>query len=224
MKEHLTSLASLMGMLALVTSLLHTFFPPELRFAFLGLLHRLTRNFLSSYSYFDITEIDGVSTNELYNAVQLYLSQSASISGGGSTRLSLTWPVNSSAFTYTLSNNDRVEDWFQGMPVVWEHVVVPRQNGTAFSWRPLPDEKRGFTLRIRKRDRALLLPKYLEHIMETATEIRRRYEDFTWYLNWCSVDTHTHTHIYLLASPGNWNYHARSFTRLVTQELPYNYI
>ncbi|KAF3339273.1 putative mitochondrial chaperone BCS1-B [Carex littledalei] len=183
MKEHLTSLASLMGMLALVTSLIHTFFPPQLRLAFLGLLHRLTRNFLSSYSYFDITEIDGVSTNELYNAVQLYLSESASVSGDGGTRLSLTRPVNSSAFTYTLSNNDRVEDFFQGMPVVWEHVVVPRQNGTAFSWRPLPDEKRGFTLRIRKRDRALLLPMYLEHIMETATEIRRRSQDRLLYTN-----------------------------------------
>jgi Domain associated at C-terminal with AAA len=184
MKEHWASLASLMGVLALCTSLLHTLFPPELRLIFLGLLHRLSRNFLSSYAYFDITEIDSVSTNELYNAVQLYLSESAAVSGGG-TRLSLTRAVNSSAFTYTLSNNDRVNDWFQGKPVVWEHVVVPRQNGGAFSWRPLPDEKRGFTLRIRKRDRPVLLPKYLDHIMEMAAEIRRRYDEFTWYTLIC---------------------------------------
>ncbi|KAJ4745097.1 P-loop containing nucleoside triphosphate hydrolases superfamily protein [Rhynchospora pubera] len=183
MKEHWTSLASLMGVLAFLTSILHTLFPPELRLVFLGLIRRLTRNILSSYAYFDITEIDGVSTNELYSAVQLYLSKSAAISAGCGTRLSLTRPVNSSAFTYTLSNNDRVDDCFQGKPVVWEHVVVPRQNGGSFSWRPLPDEKRGFTLRIRKKDRAALLPKYLDHIMETAAEIRRRSQDRLLYTN-----------------------------------------
>ncbi|GMY35385.1 AAA-ATPase At5g57480 [Fagus crenata] len=149
MKEYWTSLASLLGVLAFCQSLLQVVFPPELRFATVKLFNRMFHWF-SSFCYFDITEIDGVNTNELYNAVQLYLSSSVSITGS---RLSLTRALNSSAITFGLSNNDSIVDTFNGVSVLWEHVVTQRQSQT-FSWRPLPEEKRGFTLRIRKRDKA----------------------------------------------------------------------
>nr|CAD1825509.1 unnamed protein product [Ananas comosus var. bracteatus] len=50
--------------------------PAELRVAFATLLRRLSGAF-SPYCYFEIPEIDGVNTNELYNAVHLYLSRAA---------------------------------------------------------------------------------------------------------------------------------------------------
>lgn len=172
MKELWTSLASLMGVLAFCQSILHAVFPPELRFASVKLFNRIFHWF-SSYCYFDITEIDGVNTNELYNAVQLYLSSSASITGS---RLSLTRALNSSAITFGLSNNDRLIDTFKGVLVNWEHVVTQRQ-AQSFSWRPLPEEKRGFTLRIKKKDKALILDSYLDYIMEKANEIKRSNQD-----------------------------------------------
>ncbi|XP_008811301.1 AAA-ATPase At4g25835 [Phoenix dactylifera] len=178
MKEFWTSLASLMGVFAFCQSLLHAVFPPELRFATAKLFNRLF-NCFSSYCYFDITEIDGVNTNELYNAVQVYLSSSASVAGS---RLSLTRALNSSAFTFGLSNNDRLVDTFRGATATWEHVVTQRQAQT-FSWRPLPDEKRGFTLRIEKKDKPLILQAYLDHIMDTANDIRRRNQDRLLYTN-----------------------------------------
>ncbi|XP_052180425.1 AAA-ATPase At5g57480-like [Diospyros lotus] len=178
MKELWTSLASIMGVWAFCQSLLHTVFPPELRFASLRIVSRLFSSF-SSYCFYDITEIDGVNTNELYNAVQLYLSSSASIAGS---RLSLTRAVNSSAITFGLSNNDSLVDVFQGVPVLWEHVVTQRQNQT-LSWRPLPEEKRGFTLRIKKKDKSLILDSYLDHIMEKANDIRRKNQDRFLYTN-----------------------------------------
>ncbi|XP_010259830.1 PREDICTED: AAA-ATPase At5g57480 [Nelumbo nucifera] len=178
MKEFWTSLASLMGVFAFCQSLLHAVFPPELRFASVKFFNRIF-NWFSSYCYFDITEIDGVNTNELYNAVQLYLSSSASITGS---RLSLTRALNSSAFTFGLSNNDCLVDTFNGVTAWWEHVVTQRQTQT-FSWRPLPDEKRGFTLRIRKKDKALILDSYLDYIMDRASEIRRKNQDRLLYTN-----------------------------------------
>ncbi|KAL7193827.1 hypothetical protein ACSBR2_025458 [Camellia fascicularis] len=178
MKELWTSLVSVMGVWAFCQSLLHTVLPPELRFASLKLFQRLF-NWFSSYCFYEITEIDGVNTNELYNSAQLYLSSSASISGN---RLSLSRSTNSSAVTFSLSNNDRLLDVFRGVSVVWEHVVTHRQSHT-FSWRPLPDEKRGFTLRIRKKDKNLILQSYLDHIMEKATEIRRNNQDRFLYTN-----------------------------------------
>uniref|UniRef100_A0A5B7B5W0 AAA+ ATPase domain-containing protein n=1 Tax=Davidia involucrata TaxID=16924 RepID=A0A5B7B5W0_DAVIN len=178
MKELWTTMASMMGVWAFCQSLLHTVFPPELRFAFLKLFNRFF-NWFSSYCYFDITEIDGVNTNELYNAVQLYLSSSASVAGS---RLSLTRGLNSSAITFGLSNNDRLVDVYNGAAVLWEHVVTQRQSQT-FSWRPLPEEKRGFTLRINKKDKPLILESYLDYIMDKANEIRRKNQDRFLYTN-----------------------------------------
>ncbi|KAK9078876.1 hypothetical protein SSX86_002934 [Deinandra increscens subsp. villosa] len=185
MKELWTTMASLMGVLAFTQTLLHTVIPPELRFAFLKLFQRLF-NCFSSYCYYEITEIDGVNTNELYNAVQLYLSSSASSSASAaaasSNRLSLTRGLNSSVITFGLANNDRLSDVFNGVSVVWEHIVTPRQAQT-FSWRPLPEEKRGFTLRINKRDKPHILEDYLDFITEKANEIRRKNQDRLLYTN-----------------------------------------
>ncbi|XP_047944569.1 AAA-ATPase At5g57480 [Salvia hispanica] len=178
MKEMWTTMASIMGVWAFGQSLLHTVFPPELRFASLKLFHRVF-SYFSSYCYYDITEIDGVNTNELYNAVQLYLSSSASISG---TRLSLTRGLNSSSITFGLSNNDRLIDSFKGATVEWEHVVTQRQSQT-FSWRPLPEEKRGFTLRVRKKHKHLVLTSYLDFVMEKANDLRRKNQDRLLYTN-----------------------------------------
>ncbi|KAL3643037.1 hypothetical protein CASFOL_013852 [Castilleja foliolosa] len=178
MKEIWTTMASMMGVWAFCQSLLQTVFPPELRFASLKFLHRLF-SYFSSYCYYDITEIDGVNTNELYNAVQLYLSSSASISG---TRLSLTRGLNSSSITFGLSSNDRLVDTFDGATVEWEHVVTQRQSQT-FSWRPMPEEKRGFTLRVRKKNKHLVLTSYLDFVMEKANDLRRKNQDRLLYTN-----------------------------------------
>ncbi|URE02155.1 AAA-type ATPase family protein [Musa troglodytarum] len=178
MKEVWTSLVSIMGVFAFFQSILHVVLPPELLFAAAKLFHRLFRCF-STYCYFDITEMDGVNTNELYHAVQLYLSRSASIAAS---RLSLSRGLNSSAFTFGLASNDRLVDSFRGASATWEHAVSQRQP-QAISWQPLPEEKRSFTLRIKKKDKPLLLPAYLDHIMETATEIRRRNQDRLLYTN-----------------------------------------
>ncbi|XP_019182206.1 PREDICTED: AAA-ATPase At5g57480-like [Ipomoea nil] len=180
MKEFWTTLASVMGVWAFCQSLLHTVFPPELRFATVKFLHRLC-SWFSAYCYYDITEIDGVNTNELYNAVQLYLSSSAAGASAGN-RLSLTRGLNSTTITFGLSNNDSLADTFNGVSVVWEHVVTPRQS-TAFTWRPLPEEKRGFLLRAKKKDKATVLGAYLDFVMEKANEIRRKNQDRLLYTN-----------------------------------------
>ncbi|KAK3437714.1 hypothetical protein EUGRSUZ_C02465 [Eucalyptus grandis] len=179
MKEIWTSLASLPAVLAFCQTLLQVMFPPELRFASLHFLNRAL-NCFSSYCCYDINEIVGVNTNDaddLYNAVQLYLSSSASASASASgSRLSLTRAGNSSATNFGLSNNDCIDDVFDGVAVQWEHVVMQRQSQT-FLGPPLPDEKRWFTLRIRKRDKGLILDSYLDHIRNKANDIRRKNQE-----------------------------------------------
>lgn len=179
MKEYWTALASLMGAFAFLQGVVHAVFPAELRAVVARLLGRLTRAF-SPYCYFDVTEMEGMSTNEIYDAVQLYLSSTAAPASGA--RLSLSRRLNASSFTFGLAASDRVVDTFAGAAVTWEHVVAPRQ-GQGFSWRPLPEEKRRFTLRIRRGDRDKLLPAYLDHIIAAAVDIRRRSQDRMLYTN-----------------------------------------
>lgn len=178
MKEIWTTFASIMGIWAFSQSLFQAFFPPEFRFATLKFLNRIC-SWFSAYCYYDITEIDGVNTNELYNAVQLYLSSSACVAGN---RLSLTRGLNSSSITFGLSNNDSLMDTFNGVNVLWEHVVIPR-NSQTFSWRPLPEEKRGFLLRAKKKDKTVVLGAYLDYVMDKANEIRRKNQDRLLYTN-----------------------------------------
>uniref|UniRef100_A0A0D9XE06 AAA+ ATPase domain-containing protein n=1 Tax=Leersia perrieri TaxID=77586 RepID=A0A0D9XE06_9ORYZ len=179
MKEYWTWLASVMGAVVFLQGVLHAVFPAELRAAVARLVARATRAF-SPYCYFDVTETEGMSTNEIYDAVQLYLSSNAAPAAGA--RLSLSRHHNASSFTFGLAASDRVHDAFLGAAVTWEHVVAPRQS-QGFSWRPLPEEKRRFTLRIRRGDRDKLLPAYLDHILAAAAEIRRRSQDRLLYTN-----------------------------------------
>lgn len=59
---------------------------------------------------------------------------------------------------------------------------MQRQSQT-FSWRPLPEEKRGFTLRVKKKDKAIILGSYLDFVMDKANEIRRNNQDRLLYTN-----------------------------------------
>uniref|UniRef100_A0A1J3F152 Putative mitochondrial chaperone BCS1-B n=1 Tax=Noccaea caerulescens TaxID=107243 RepID=A0A1J3F152_NOCCA len=196
MSDYWTTMASLLGMLAFCQTILQLVFPPELRLAAIHLLTRI-RHVFSSHIYFDITEIDGVNTNELYNAVQLYLSSSVTVNGAVSsssnTRLSLTRVPNSSSVTFGLSNNDRITDVFNGVTVLWEHVVVQRQ-AQSFSWRPMPEEKRGFTLQINKRDKSIVLDSYLDYIVGKSEEIHRRNEERLLYTNSRGVSLDSRSH------------------------------
>ncbi|KAL3746056.1 hypothetical protein ACJRO7_015067 [Eucalyptus globulus] len=172
--EFWTPLASLLAVVAFCQALLQVVFPPELRFTSLKFLNRALN------CCYDITQMDGVNTNELYNAVQLYLSLFASASGS---RLSLTCAINSSATTFGLSNNDCINDVFNGVAVQWEPAVTQGQSQTFSGW-PFPDKKRGFTLWIWKRDKNLIVDSYLDYITGTANDIRRKSQQRLLYTNY----------------------------------------
>jgi hypothetical protein len=104
MREIWKSLASMMGVLAFSQTLLHALLPPELRYALRKFINHML-NWFSSYTYFDIMEVEGVNTNDLYSAVQLHLTNSPSISAR---RVNLSRAKNSSSFTFTLANNDKI--------------------------------------------------------------------------------------------------------------------
>jgi len=183
MREIWTYLASLMGVLAFCQTLLQTLLPPALRHALVIFTSRMFNRF-SAYTYFDIMEVDGVNIDDLYRAVQLHLSNSPSISAR---RLNLSRAKNSSSFTFSLANNDKIVDKYGGVSIWWEHHVTERQN-QPIPWRPLPEQKRSFVLCIHKNHKERILNSYLEHIMEHALEIRRKNQERLLYTNSKSME------------------------------------
>ncbi|KAI6680760.1 hypothetical protein NL676_034641 [Syzygium grande] len=180
MMEFWTSMASFLGIQTVCQTLLQAVLPMDLRHASLKFLDRALRCF-SSNCYCDIPETEGVNTNEIYNAVQLYLSSLVSGSGSAS-RLSITRARNSGVTTFGLSNNDCIADVFDGVAVQWEHVVPQRPSQTP-AWEHLPYEQRSFKLQIRKRNKDLILNSYLDYIMSKAKDIRRNNQERLIYTN-----------------------------------------
>lgn len=169
---------SLLGFAAFAQTILHSVLPLEVRLM-LGRLTSGLADWFSSYSFIDIPEFDGVTSNELYSAIKLHLSTSSSLRAR---RFHLCRPVNSSNFSYSPANNERLPETFEGANVWWEHHVTVKEN-RGYSWRPMPDENRCFILKVHKNDKDRVLVPYLEHIMENAKEIRRLNRDRLLYTN-----------------------------------------
>ncbi|KAE8651651.1 AAA-ATPase At5g57480 [Cucumis sativus] len=167
MEYYWSTMASLLAFIAF----LQTLFPPILSFT------TTIFSSFSSYLYFDITDIDGFNTNELYSAVQLYLTSSLSTTTpAATTRLSLTRQLNSSALTFSLQNNASISDQFNGVSLQWLHIVTPRHLHN--TWRTIfPEHKRQFTLKFKKQHKSLILNSYFDHITQIANDIRRRNQD-----------------------------------------------
>lgn len=180
--ELLTAMTSLMAIMALRQTVVHGLMqayaslPLEIRVAFNRFIHRIL-SWFSAYSHFEIMDVDGVNTNELYSDVQLHLTNSPSISA---TRISRA--RNSSYFSFSLADNGKFDDKYNGVSIWWEHRVTQRQSNS-FSWRSLPEEKRAFVLWIPKKNTETILTPYLEHIVEHASEIRRKKRDRLLYTN-----------------------------------------
>ncbi|KAJ7297729.1 hypothetical protein O6H91_20G036800 [Diphasiastrum complanatum] len=169
-----TSLGSLLGLIAFVQSLM----PPEFRYAF-SRFGRFLFDYLSWYNYFDVHEFDGITSNELYNCVQLHLSSSASTSAQ---RATLCRAKNSNKITYSLARSEKVSEKFKGAQVWWQHHIQERAAQVSI-WERGSDEKRYYSLKIRKQDRDRVLADYLDHILNHAKQLQHGNREKQLYTN-----------------------------------------
>eukprot|EP01018_Ginkgo_biloba_P005074 Gb_27802 [translate_table: standard] len=134
------------------------------------------KDFYSPNSYLEIPEFNGycgVDLNELYRSVQLYLnSLDAAVH---SRRVSVSRSKNSSHLSFTLAPNQTMEDEFQGARLWWTHNVESMPESL--------EEKRSFTLKMKKPDRTRVLSDYLDHVAYCAEEFDSRSRDRKLYTN-----------------------------------------
>ncbi|GLJ12446.1 hypothetical protein SUGI_0190960 [Cryptomeria japonica] len=134
------------------------------------------KDFYSPNSYVEIPEFNGycgVDMNELYRSVQIYLNSLHA--AAHSRRVSVSRAKNSSHLSYTLAPDQTMEDIFAGARLWWTHNVDPVPDSL--------DERRSFTLKMKKPDRTRILGDYLEHVAYCAEEYDSRSRDRKLYTN-----------------------------------------
>lgn len=100
--------------------------------------------------------------------------------------VNLCRPRNATQNTFSLAHNESVEESFQGATLWWSHEVSARPQAGGFnSWgseAPM-DEKRKYTLKMRKGDKSRVLDAYVQHIIDVAGEVKDRSRDRLLYTN-----------------------------------------
>lgn len=167
--------AAMLGVLSFLRGLL----PKEYGYMFDTWIRRALSH-ITPYVLFDIPEFYGAGGNEIYDYVQSYLSSSTAIAAQ---HVNLCRPKNATQNTFSLAHHETVEDTFMGAKVWWTHEISTRQQPTLQWGDNVNDEKRKYTLKIRKKDKTRILDKYVQHVMDIAKSEKELSRDRLLYTN-----------------------------------------
>ncbi|CAM6100085.1 unnamed protein product [Calypogeia fissa] len=171
---------SWMGTVLAVVGIMRGVLPAEYRDSMTGFL-RTWINFLTPYAYFVIPEFEGANLNELYLSVQSYLSTKTAT---GALVSNLSQPKNAKTITFSLANDQRVMETFDGVKVEWRHIIQEKKNtNLSVSNDPNSDEKRSFKLKVHRSQKEQILAGYFSHISAQAKLIQRENRDLQLYTN-----------------------------------------
>ena len=161
------SFGTLLGLMALISSVL----PSDLRISASHVIRLIISHF-SQYVQYTIPEFDGANMNELYLAIELYLSTPAAKLAK---KINLTLPKNSSSLVFGLDEyTESIPDFSfkPGSFKAWWLFRSHEPSKPSFSWREeVPDVRRYLILSIKKKDREVL-NSYMDHIMARAKEMK----------------------------------------------------
>ncbi|KAH7352944.1 hypothetical protein KP509_19G071000 [Ceratopteris richardii] len=173
MEVLMSKLFNLMGAFAL----LQTLIPPALRqYIDRGLSMLWERLFRCGDSFMEI-QVDEKAAgnrglNELYRQVGVYVGSLRSALNTQARLKAYRW-VDAAAISFSLHDNESIDDSFDGVHVSWTHSVMEKENGGNNPYCG-DSAQRSFTLRFLKRDREIILPAYLDHVSKVSADIERK--------------------------------------------------
>lgn len=145
---------------------------------------RVIKGLLNPFCYFAINEFEGSLPNDLYRDIHLHLESRKAYNKAK--RVTLFRQPNTSSVTMRLADsNDVVVDVYKGMTVWWTHyesrdrpIVYRGPYGGGGG-----STERKFQLKIRKRDKARLLPEYLDYIAKNSSTYSGKMRDIKIFTN-----------------------------------------
>ncbi|XP_010425637.1 PREDICTED: AAA-ATPase At3g28580 [Camelina sativa] len=144
------------------------------------LFHRIFSPF---YPYIQITfhEYSGehFKRSEAYLGIQSYLSKDSS---ARAKKLKASTTKGSKSLVLSMDDKEEITDDFEGVRVWWQSKKegASRQS---FSFYPEADEKRFYMLRFHRRDREVIIKKYLDHVMREGKTIELKNRERKLYSN-----------------------------------------
>ncbi|KAK2969941.1 hypothetical protein RJ640_000018 [Escallonia rubra] len=149
-----------------VRNMINHFIPKRLQEKIISKLEGLLGNLTHEMTLI-IDEQSGLTTNQVYEASEIYLTTKITPSVQ---RLKVSKAPRDKNFSVTINKGEKVVETFEGIEVKWEMVCVENK-------RPKYDdasEHRSFELTFNKKDRDVVLTSYLPHVMEKSKAIKEQ--------------------------------------------------
>lgn len=171
------AMGQLFPLLGLITVIKQTM-PPGGHEA-LHYCRRALRSLLDPFCFYTINEFEGHLPNDLYQDIHLHLESCKAYSKAK--RVSLFRQAKSPNITMRLADSsDVVVDTYKGMTVWWSH----QEDTYEFAYGSGGGSStRKFQLRIRKRDKARLMPEYLDFITRNSSAYSGKTREIKIYTN-----------------------------------------
>ncbi|KAK2993189.1 hypothetical protein RJ640_030813, partial [Escallonia rubra] len=149
-----------------IRNMINHFIPKRLQEKIISKLEGLLGNLTHEMTLI-IDEQSGLTTNQVYEASEIYLTTKITPSVQ---RLKVSKAPRDKNFSVTINKGEKVVETFEGIEVKWEMVCVENK-------RPKYDdasEHRSFELTFNKKDRDVVLTSYLPHVMEKSKAIKEQ--------------------------------------------------
>ncbi|KAL5713336.1 hypothetical protein ACHQM5_015421 [Ranunculus cassubicifolius] len=183
--------ASITGSLMLVRSVAKYFIPLHIQEEILSQIQRLF-NPLSSQLTIIISEFDGLTPNELYQAAELFLSTKISPTVK---RLRVVKSVREKTNTLKMDKGEEVTDTFQEIPLRWKFLSKETTKRDPYnSYAPSQkSETRSFELKFHNKHKDVVLNSYLQYVLSSAKRMREENKVVKLHTiesqsNWCSIN------------------------------------
>ncbi|CAH8388783.1 unnamed protein product [Eruca vesicaria subsp. sativa] len=117
--------------------------------------------------------------NEVYSMIQTYLSKDSSLRAK---KLKANTTKGSKSLVLSMDDREEITDEFQGVTVWWQSKKV-RNTRPSFSFYPAADEKKYYILKFHRRDREVIIERYLEHVIMEGKMIKMKNRERKLYSN-----------------------------------------
>ncbi|KAL5713193.1 hypothetical protein ACHQM5_015295 [Ranunculus cassubicifolius] len=162
--------ASITGSVMLVQSLTNQLIPQQLQTNILSKFQHLFNPFSSQLTLV-ISEVDGLTPNEIYQAAELFLSAKICSSVQ---RLRVVKLSREQTHTVKMDKGEEISDVFQGIQLKWKFISAETMKADPYdSYAPQQkSENRSFELKFHKKHEDQVLNSYLPYVLNRAKKMK----------------------------------------------------
>nr|GMC76696.1 AAA-ATPase At3g50940-like [Ipomoea batatas] len=192
MKAIVATIASFTATAMLVRSVARDFVPKEFRHYFFDGVHSLYRRFSTRFTIV-IEEFQGVSVNQLFEAVEVYLGK---LEHPSTKRVRLGKTENDKSLVLSMDGNEEIVDYYENVELKWRFICIKfdssKQNDDARDLNAsLRSELRVYELSFHKKHKEKVVESYLPHILNKSKAIKDEAKETKFHSNfrgWASSD------------------------------------